>query len=131
MSEIGERYTTVNDEHEYSTKKYNETINQLMASYTGTPFNKYKLLDDAYRASGIFETGDALIPHPRETAEKYVRRKNMSYFINYVKPIVDAHINLIFKNEPVRQNTSSTYDLFLNDVDGNGTSLTRFMKKFL
>lgn len=129
MSKVGERYTDINGKHEYSTKKYNETINQLMASYTGTPFNKYKLLDDAYRASGIFETGDALIPHPRETAEKYVRRKDMSYFINYVKPIVDAHINLIFKNEPVRQNTSSTYDLFLNDVDGNGTSLTRFMKK--
>ena len=53
MSEIGERYTTVNGEYEYSTKKYNETINQLMASYTGTPFNKYKLLDDAYRAGGI------------------------------------------------------------------------------
>ena len=129
MSQIGERYSTLNGEHEYTEKKYNETINQLMASYSGAPFNKYKLLDDAYRANGMFETGDALIPHPRETAEKYTRRKNMSYFINYVKPIVDANINLIFKNEPVRQNISSTYNLFLSDVDGNGTSLTRFMKK--
>ena len=129
MSQIGERYSTLNGEYEYTENKYNETINQLMASYSGAPFNKYKLLDDAYRANGMFKTGDALIPHPRETAEKYTRRKNMSYFINYVKPIVDANINLIFKNEPVRKNISSTYNLFLSDVDGNGTSLTRFMKK--
>lgn len=99
------------------------------ASYNGILVNKYELLDNSYRASGGFEDGSYLIPHPRELAEKYVRRKNMSYYINYVKPVVDSHVNPIFKNKPIRQGLSSTYEQFIKDVDGNGTTLTRFMKK--
>lgn len=91
--------------------------------------NKYKLLDDAYRGSGGFEDGSYLIPHPVENADKYSRRQDMSYYINYVKPLVDAHVNPIFKTSPSRENTSNTYSLFVKDVDGAGTSLTRFMKK--
>ena len=99
------------------------------ASYDGVLVNKYELLDNSYRASGGFEDGSYLIPHPRELADKYVRRKNMSYYINYVKPVVDSHVNPIFKNKPIRQGLSSTYEQFIKDVDGNGTTLTRFMKK--
>lgn len=99
------------------------------ASYNGVLVNKYELLDNSYRASGGFEDGSYLIPHPRELADKYVRRKNMSYYINYVKPVVDSHVNPIFKNKPIRQGLSSTYEQFIKDVDGNGTTLTRFMKK--
>ena len=99
------------------------------ASYNGVLVNKYELLDNSYRASGGFEDGSYLIPHPRELADKYVRRKNMSYYINYVKPVVDSHVNPIFKNKPIRKGLSSTYEKFIQDVDGNGTTLTRFMKK--
>lgn len=108
-----------------------ELVNLVLSSayYSGQRIDKYKLLDDSYRASGGFETGEYLIPHPRENSNKYLRRKNMSYYINYVRPIVDALINPIFRNDPKRFGTSSIYDLFLKDVDGNGTSLTRFMKK--
>ena len=110
---------------------YSETIKQLMmtASYDGILVDKYELLDNAYRASGGFEDGSYLIPYPSERAEKYLRRKHMAYYINYVKPVVDAHINPVFKNPPTREGMSSTFQQFVNDVDGNGTTLTRFMKK--
>ena len=110
---------------------YNELIEQLLATapYNGILVNKFELLDNAYRASGGFENGDYLIPHPREKQQKYVRRKNMAYFINYVKPIVDALVNPIFKTDPVRDGMSTIYESFVEDVDGNNTSLTRFMKK--
>lgn len=109
----------------------NELVEQVLrlAPYDGVPINKYTLLDDCYRASGGFETGAYVIPHPRETYDKYTRRKQLSYYVNYTKPIVDAHVNPIFRTEPVRQNMSNTYQLFVKDVDGNHTSLTRFMKK--
>lgn len=109
----------------------NELMKQLLytAKYDYSPVDKYQLLDDSYRASGGFSNGDYLIPHPRERQDKYNRRREMAYYINYVKPIVDAHINPIFNNEPTRDGTSMTYDLFLNDVDGNGTRMSRFMKK--
>ena len=99
------------------------------AGYNGVLIDKYELLDNAYRASGGFEDGSYLIPHPREQAEKYIRRKNMSYYINYVKPVVDGHVNPIFKSKPIRKGLSPTYEKFIQDVDGNGTTLTRFMKK--
>lgn len=99
------------------------------AQYDGTQVDKYQLLDDAYRASGGFEDGRYLIPHPSETVAKYARRQNMAYYINYVKPIVDALVNPIFKSEPIRSGFSEVYGRFLNDVDGNNTPLTRFMKK--
>lgn len=109
----------------------NELMEQVLklAPYDGIPVDKYTLLDDCYRASGGFETGEYIIPHPRETYDKYIRRKQLSYYVNYTKPIVDAHVNPIFKTEPIRQNMSNTYNLFVEDVDGNHTTLTRFMKK--
>lgn len=120
-------------EQQFATKEdaiYKEFWKMLeSANYSGTLINKYELLDNSYRASGGFEDGSYLIPHPSERQEKYIRRKNMSYYINYVKPVVDSHVNPIFKNKPIRQNLSSTYEKFINDVDGNNTTLTRFMKK--
>lgn len=112
-------------------RHYSETMKQLMltAGYDGILVDKYELLDNAYRASGGFEDGSYLIPYPSERAEKYLRRKHMAYYINYVKPVVDAHINPVFKNPPTREGMSSTFQQFVNNVDGNGTSLTRFMKK--
>lgn len=110
---------------------YSELIKQLIlnAGYDGLPISKYELLDNSYRASGGFETGEYLIPHPSEKNDKYIRRKNMSYFINYVKPVVDSHVNPIFKTEPTRTGMSNIFSLFTEDVDGNNTTLTRFMKK--
>lgn len=104
---------------------------RLLASvpFHGMP-NKYKLLDDCYRASGGFEDGAYLIAHPREPADKYNRRRGLSYYCNYVKPVVDAHVNPIFKTSPRREFTGSKfYGDFLSNVDGKGTSMNRFMKR--
>lgn len=110
---------------------YNELLTQmkLTAGYDATAIDKYELLDNAYRAKGGFETGDYLIPHPSELATKYDRRKKLSYFLNYVKPVVDSLVNPIFKTLPTRDNKSNTYELFENDVDGAGTGLNTFMKR--
>lgn len=121
---------TVNEFAE-SESTANELMKQLLysAQYNGNITSKYKLIDDSYSADGGFSNGSYLIPHPRERQDKYNRRKNMAYYINYVKPIVDAHINPIFSHEPTRDGLTDTYRVFLNDVDGNGTKITRFMKK--
>jgi len=108
-----------------------ELANQmlLMMKILGTTIDKYQLLDDSYRASGGFEDGQYLIPHPSEGVPKYKRRQRMGYYVNYVKPIVDALVNPIFKTDPVRSGTTDLYNRFIENVDGNDTTLTRFMKK--
>ena len=119
------------EHYEKVEQSFNELTQQLMmgAKYSSGSINKYKLLDDAYRGSGGFETGEYLVPFPVEKADKYARRQDLAYYINFIKPIIDSHVNPIFKSDPVRDNMSDTFKLFLKDVDGNNTTLTRFMKK--
>lgn len=118
-------------DYEWSEKVTSEAVRQAIFSskYNGKPIGKYSLLDNSYRATGGFETGEYLIPHPSELMDKYIRRQHLAYYPNYVKPVVDAHVNPIFKTAPTRQNMSEYFEKFVDDVDGRGTSLTRFMKK--
>lgn len=135
-SEIGVKRTILSaaggvEHYERVERSFNELTQQLLmgANYTAGNINKYKLLDDAYRGSGGFEDGTYLVPFPVEKGDKYARRQDLAYYINFIKPIIDSHVNPIFKSDPVRDNMSDTFKLFLNNVDGNNTTLTRFMKK--
>ena len=123
----GADISSFTDAEQYTSESIRMAL--LSAPFKGGVPNKYELLDNAYRASGGFETGDYLIPHPREGIDKYNRRKCLAYYTNYVKPVVDSTVNPIFKTAPTRQNGNSLYNTFIDDVDGNNTSLTRFMKK--
>ena len=136
IGKIAEKRTVLGADgarQEFLEQEYhaNELLKQLMltAPYSGEHIGKYELLDNAYRASGGFETGEYLIPHPSELVTKYKRRQQLSYFLNYVRPVVDSLVNPVFKTEPVREGGSSTYHVFEKDVDGNNTTLTHFMKK--
>lgn len=89
-----------------------------------------EFLKDAYSGTGGFADGTYLVPHPRESAEKYAGRCFMSYYCNYVKPCIDAHVNPIFKEYPVREYQANRLaDAFLLNIDGKGTKIDRFMKR--
>lgn len=91
--------------------------------------DEYEFLKNAYSGTGGFKDGAYIVPHPREPLEKYLRRCFMSYYCNYMKPCVDAHVNPIFKEYPVREYASSQLaDAFLLNIDGKGTNIDRFMK---
>ncbi|WP_110955201.1 hypothetical protein [Anaerosinus massiliensis] len=100
------------------------------APFLGDISDKYLLLKDAYSGTGGFEDGTYLVPHPREPLDKYVRRCFMAYYCNYTKPCIDAHVNPIFKEYPVRKyNANPFFDEFLKNVDGKGTKIDRYMKR--
>lgn len=96
----------------------------------------YEFMEDAYKGSGGFKTGEYLSPHPRETLDKYERRKSMSYYLNYVKTVIDSHVNPIFRKTPERMwgenakgGPTPLLDMFMQDVDTVGTGIDRFMKR--
>ncbi|WP_312337217.1 hypothetical protein [Anaerospora hongkongensis] len=96
----------------------------------------YKLLEDAYAGSGGFLNGDYLVPHVRETLDKYTRRKALSYYANYVKTVVNGLVNPIFRKQATRNwegkdSESQLFSKFQADVDRKGTNIKRFMKKAL
>lgn len=90
----------------------------------------YKLLLDAYQGAGGFRDGSNLITHPRETADKYLKRKQLAYYLNYVAPIVNSHVNPVFGKQPARDwGDNAQWQQFVEDVDTNGTGMHRFMKR--
>lgn len=123
--------STLVSDYTASEQSMSETVKLALANapYIGEQIDKYELLDNAYRATGGFANGDYLIPHTSERLEKYTRRQNLAYYINYVKPIVDAQVFPIFKSEPIRENINPLYNTFIDNVDGNDTTLSMFMKK--
>lgn len=92
----------------------------------------YNLLHEAYEGDGGFLDGGRLEQHPRESAEKYEQRKNLAYYLNYLKPCVDAHVTPIFKTLANREYTGTgakSWEQFIADVDFTGTHIKDLMKK--
>jgi len=94
----------------------------------------YAFLFDAYNATGGFKDGRYIVKRPRETMANYEVRQKLSYYLNYVKPVVDSHVNPIFRTEAVRdwdgrkEETDKLFSLFFNNIDTVGTTLPKFMK---
>ncbi|WP_378955392.1 hypothetical protein [Pelosinus sp. sgz500959] len=90
----------------------------------------YKFLTDAYYGTGGFKDGNYLVPHPRETPEKYNQRKELSYYLNYTAATVNSHVDPIFRTEPSREwAANDLFSIFVQDSDTMGTNLSRFMKR--
>lgn len=92
----------------------------------------YQLLKDSYEGSGGFVDGRYLTKHPREIDEKYLQRKQLAYYLNYIKPCVDAHVSPIFKSLAVREYSgpgSAAWERFAENVDFTGKILADLMKQ--
>lgn len=90
----------------------------------------YKFLSDAYYGTGGFKDGSYIVSHPRETPEKVQARKKLAYYLNYVAPVVNSHVDPIFRVEPSREwNTNELFSKFVLDVDTVSTNFNRFMKR--
>lgn len=100
-----------------------------MATLTNARNDEYELLHDAYYGTGMFAAGGALQKHPREDAENYAFRQQLSYFLNHTAPIINACVDPIFKDTISRNyNENELFETFLNDVDRLGTTLQEFMR---
>ncbi|WP_127447757.1 hypothetical protein [Veillonella sp. 3310] len=92
--------------------------------------DNYKMLHDAYNGSGIFSYGQGIQQHARESIENYIRRKSLAYYWNYTRPVVDATVDPIFKDEIKRDYKDSVlFQLFLNNADHAGTTLQEYLRR--
>ena len=91
----------------------------------------YELLRAAYYGSGGFRDGGYLVRHPREKgATKYRTRQLLSYYLNFTAPVVNSHIDPVFRNEAARTpGGDDRFARFLTDVTGGGEPIQRFMKR--
>ncbi len=91
----------------------------------------YELIFNAYYGTGGFNNGGYLIKHKRETDEDFTARQENAYYLNYFFSITNSLVTPIFKKTASRDwdMNNKLIDGFVNDVDGNKTSIAEFMKK--
>lgn len=88
------------------------------------------LLRDAFYGIGGFKSGAYLVQYPRESNDKYDRRKAVSAYVNYVRPIIESHVKPIFRRGVKREDkgTNPAWTDFVTDATMGGMSLTDFMR---
>lgn len=89
----------------------------------------YQFLRDAYTGQGGYADGSYLVRHPRESDDKYKRRKELAWYPNYTKKIVNSFLGHLFRKPAERDlGDHPLFELFCDDVDRGGRRITRYMR---
>jgi hypothetical protein len=88
----------------------------------------WQLLIDAFEGTGGFADGEYLWPYQNERLSSYDKRKKMARYHNYVETIVDLYVRHVFTQEPARRSDSEEYNDWLKDVDGEGTTISDYLR---
>jgi hypothetical protein len=89
------------------------------------------LLRHAYFGTDGFADGGFLFRHRREDDEQYGFRRMLAYYLNYTAPVVNSHVDPVFKDPATRDYTgagSSLWETYAENVNGAGTEIGDFMK---
>jgi hypothetical protein len=91
--------------------------------------NIYCFMDNAFDGTGGFRSGTYLVPHSREMF--YEKRKDLAFYKNFVRPIIDAMVVPVFNRPVSRKSNNDLFNEFLDNCDGLGTSLQSFAEDTL
>lgn len=89
-----------------------------------------QFLLDAYSGKGGFKDGSYLVAHPRESDDKFARRKELAVYPNYCRKILNVFIGFLWAQAPQRGDTSDLYNDFLENSDGKGTALDAVLRDY-
>lgn len=103
-------------------------MNELEKAISIDDKNK-RLVRNAFYGSGGFNDGKYLCRYERETEANYNTRRDLAYYFNYTKPIVEGAVDPVFREYPTRvaEHDDERWNQFLLDVDGKGTPIDKFM----
>lgn len=90
----------------------------------------YDFLEDSYTGGGGFDDGSYLIQYIREDDEKFNRRKDASWYPNFVKKVWSSYLSHLFKRGPARlADGNDLYTAFTEDCDRRATNLDAYMRQ--
>lgn len=69
-----------------------------------------------------------LDPYPRESKEKFKRRRDSSYYPNYVQPLTDLKISHVMAHSYTSDNRPDKVSEWRKDVDGRGTTFSEMRR---
>ena len=91
--------------------------------------NKYVFTSNSYYGTGGYRDGTYLVAHTRELF--YDKRRQLSAYRNFMKPILDSLITPVFNEEAIRtvEGNGAMFETFLEDVSNNGEPIQSFVKQ--
>jgi hypothetical protein len=90
----------------------------------------WEILLDAFEATGGFLDGGYLWPYPREEEPQFRERQQMARYHNYLETLVDLYVRQVFTQGVKRDSSDPAYNEWIEDVDGAGTPIDDYMRKF-
>lgn len=86
-------------------------------------------LMDAYTGRGGFETGEYLVRHGREGDDKYLNRKAICTYPNYVRKVVNAYLGTLFGAPAQRSGEAAAWAALQANADGAGGQIDDVMRR--
>lgn len=99
-----------------------------MATFDPTPF---QTIADALTGTGGFENGSYLVQYPRESEDKFERRKAIAWYANALRPACQRFAGYLTKRPPLRQLTQPALTSFLDACTWGNDSLDVFWSSFM
>jgi hypothetical protein len=90
----------------------------MPTAFDPTPF---QVLADALNGSGGFTSGDYLVQYPRESDDKFTRRKAVAWYANALRPACQRFTGYLTKRPPQREVTQPALDPFSIAATGRMT----------
>ncbi len=88
-----------------------------------------QFLLDSYSGEGGYAQGYYLIRHPRESDDKYLRRRQLAVYPNFTRKIVNVFMGFLWKQAPSRE-TDDLYTQFMTNTDGAGGKLDNLLASY-
>ena len=92
---------------------------------------RFQFIADALNGAGPFIDGSALVQYPRESADKFARRKAIAWYANALRPAVSRFVGYLMKKPVQRELPSPILQQFAEECTWQSDSLSSFWAGFM
>jgi len=93
--------------------------------------SRYGFISNALNASGGFSDGSYLIQYPRESEEKFTRRKQIAWYRNFLLSACHEFIGYLSKRPVMRVAKNPLLQSIIDDADWKGSAIDQFWMAFM
>jgi hypothetical protein len=90
----------------------------------------FNAIAEALNGSGGYQNGGNLVRYSREQDDKFLARKQLAFYVNYLKPACTRFTGYLSKKPPDREIEHPLLSAFADDCDWKGNSLDVFFNNF-
>jgi hypothetical protein len=93
--------------------------------------SRFQFLADALKGTGGFRSGDYLVQYPRESDDKFERRKAMAWYANALRPACQRFAGYLTKRPPLRETSQPALTALMDSCNWQNDSMDVFWSGFM